>query len=274
MPHPSRSPAEIPSEEIGIGAQRLRVSVQGSGRPLLLIMGFAGQMELWAPLIAQLPGYQTVAFDAPGTGHSRTSPWPLTIGGLASLTDRLCERLGFPTLDVIGYSFGGIVAQQLAAAHPKRVRRLVLASTSPGLGSLPGFRAALRLLTVPPWSYRSAGFLPTAAAIFGGSLRKDPASAARFLPTRVPHWRGWAHQLFAVNTYSSLPVLPFIRQPTLVMAGDDDPLVPLLNARLITQLLPTAQLEVVQGGGHLMLLERAPEAARSIRAFLEASAGS
>ena len=261
---------EVPVEEIGIGAQRLRVSVTGSGRPLLLIMGFVGQLELWSPLIAELPGYQTVAFDAPGTGESRTSPWPLTIPRLASLTDRLCERLGFPTLDVIGYSFGGIVAQQLAAAYPKRVRRLVLASTSPGLGSLPGFRAALRLLTVPPWSYRSARFLPTAAAIFGGSLRKDPTRAARFLPTRVPHWRGWLHQLLAVNAYSSLPVLPFIRQPALVMAGDDDPLVPLVNARLITRLLPDARLEVVRGGGHLMLLERAPEAAQSIRAFLEA----
>ena len=82
-------PPDIPSEEIGIGAQRLRVSVQGSGPPLLLIMGFAGSMELWEPLRAQLPGHQTVCFDAPGTGESRTSPWPLTIGRLASLTDQL-----------------------------------------------------------------------------------------------------------------------------------------------------------------------------------------
>ena len=264
-------PPDIPSEEISIGAQRLRVSVQGTGRPILLIMGFAGSIELWEPLRAELPGYQTVSFDAPGTGESDMSPWPLTVRGLARLTDQLCERLGYPALDVIGYSFGGIIAQQLAAKHPARVNRLILASTSTGLGSLPGYRAALRLLTVRPSSYRSSQFLPAAAAVFGGSLRKNPESALRYLPTRVPHWRGWLHQLIAVNTYSSLPVLPLIQQPTLVVAGDDDPLVPLLNARLISRLLPSAQLEVIRGGGHLVLLERAYETARHIRRFLEST---
>ncbi len=263
-------PHEPKVEEIGLGAQRLRVSVEGSGPPVLLIMGFAGSLELWAPLRAQLPDRQIVSFDAPGTGGSKASPWPLTIPGLARLVDRLCGALGFPTLDVIGYSFGGIVAQQLAARHPGRVRRLVLASTSPGVGSVPGLRAAWQLLTVPPWSYRSAGFLRGAAGIFGGSLRHDPAAGVRFLPTRVPHWRGWLHQLFAVNTYSSLPILPCIRQEALVLTGDDDPLVPLVNARMIAGLLPSARLEVIAGGGHLMLLERAAETGLLIRAFLDA----
>lgn len=266
-------PLEPKAEEVGLGAQRLRVSIDGKGRPVLLIMGFAGSLELWAPLRAQLPDRQTVSFDAPGTGGSKPSPWPLTIPGLARLTDRLCESLGFPSLDVIGYSFGGIVAQQLAARHPKRVRRLVLASTSAGLGSVPGVGAALRLLTVPPSSYRSAGFLRTASTVFGGSLRHDPASAAHLLPTRVPHWRGWLHQLFAVNTYSSLPALPFIRHETLVLGGDDDPLVPLVNARMIARLLPRARLEIIRGGGHLMLLERAAETGPLIREFLDAPTG-
>lgn len=260
-------PAAPPSEEIGIGVQRLRVCVAGTGRPVLLIMGFAGSLELWAPLVAELPGHQTIAFDAPGTGGSKASPWPLSIPALAKLTDRLCTALGFPSVDVIGYSFGGVVAQQLAARHPRRVRRLVLASTSPGVGSIPGLRAAARLLTVPPSAYRSAGFLPTAAAIFGGSLREDPAAAIRFLPSRVPHWRGWLHQLIALNTYSSLPVLPCIRQETLILAGDDDPLVPLVNARLLARLMPRAQLEIVPRAGHLALLERAPETGRLIRDF-------
>lgn len=260
------------TEEIGLGAQRLRVSVEGAGPPVLLIMGFAGSLELWEPLRTQLPGRQIVCFDAPGTGASKASPWPLTIPGLARLTDRLCGALGFSSLDVIGYSFGGIVAQHLAVRHPKRVRRVVLASTSPGVGSLPGLRAAWQLLTVPPWSYRSATFLNTAAGIFGGGLRQDPAAGARFLPTRVPHWRGWLHQLFAVNTYSSLPLLPCLRQPTLVLAGDDDPLVPLVNARLIAGLVPDARLEIVPGGGHLMLLERAAELGPRIAAFLDGAA--
>jgi pimeloyl-ACP methyl ester carboxylesterase len=266
-------PSEPKTEEIGLGAQRLRVSIEGSGPPVLLIMGFAGSLELWEPLRAQLPDRQVVSFDAPGTGGSKASPWPLTIPALARLVDRLCAALGFPTLDVIGYSFGGIIAQQLAARHPKRVRRLVLASTSPGVGSVPGLRAAWQLLTVPPWSYRSAGFLRTASGIFGGSLRHDPASGVRFLPSRVPHWRGWLHQLFAVNTYSSLPILPCIRQEALVLAGDDDPLVPLVNARMIARLLPSARLEIVAGGGHLMLLERAAETGPLIRAFLDAPPG-
>lgn len=256
------------AEEIGIGAQRLRVVVSGSGPPVLLIMGFAGSIELWGPLRDALPGYQTVAYDAPGTGGSKPSPWPLSIGSLARLTDRLCAALGFPSLDVIGFSFGGIVAQQLAAAYPERVRRLVLASTSTGVGSLPGFSAALRMLTVPPSTYRSRSFLKAAATIFGGGFRDDPTAASHHLPSREPHLRGWVHQLIAVNTYSSLPRLPFLEQQTLVLSGDDDPLVPLVNARVLTRLIPNAELEIVRGGGHMMLLERADEVGERIRRFL------
>ena len=259
-------------DEIGIGSQRLRVTVQGSGPPILLIMGFAGSLELWSPLRRALPGYQTIAYDAPGTGGSKPSPWPLSIGGLARLTDRLCAALGFPTLDVVGFSFGGIVAQHLATAYSERVGRLVLASTSTGVGSVPGFAAALRMLTVPPSTYRSRHFLKTAANIFGGGFRDDPTTASHHLPSREPHVRGWLHQLIAVNTYSSLPRLPFLDQPTLVLAGDDDPLVPLINAKILTRLIPNAELEVIRGGGHMMLLERSEEVGERIRSFLEASA--
>lgn len=262
----------VETEEIGIGAQRLRVSVQGSGKPLLLIMGFAGSLELWAPLQAALPGYQTICFDAPGTGGSPASPWPLSIASMARLTDRLCAALGFPSLDVVGFSFGGIVAQQLAAAYPERVERLVLASTSTGLGSLPGISAAIRLMTVPPSSYRNKRFLKAAGGIFGGVFRDDPKAAARHLPTREPHLRGWLHQIIAVNTYSSLPHLPFIDKRTLVLSGDDDPLVPLANSRILTRLIPGAELEIVRGGGHMMLLERADETGRMIKHFLEEDA--
>ncbi len=258
------------TEEIGVGAHKLRVSVQGSGRPLLLIMGFAGSLELWSPLQAALPGYQTISFDAPGTGGSPASPWPLSINALARLTDRLCAALGFPSLDVVGYSFGGIVAQQLASAYPERVERLVLASTSTGLGSLPGVSAALRLMTVPPSSYRNGRFLKAAGGIFGGVFRDDPKAASRHLPTRDPHLRGWLHQLIAVNSYSSLPRLPFLDKRTLVLSGDDDPLVPLMNSRILARLIPGAELEIVRGGGHMMLLERADETGPLIKNFLEA----
>jgi pimeloyl-ACP methyl ester carboxylesterase len=123
----------------------VRVSVRRGPRddlpPLLMLMGLGGNLDMWGPFRGELSrrtGATTVAFDVPGTGGSAPSRLPLPLPVLSVLTRRVVTGLGIHTVDVLGLSWGGLLAQQLAVTSPRSVRRLVLASTNVGLGSVPG----------------------------------------------------------------------------------------------------------------------------------------
>ena len=108
--------------------------------------------------------------------------------------------------------------------------------------------------------------------IYGGEARRDPdallgGSVARFVE-RPSTW-GYLGQLFAIGGWTSLPWLGSLRQPTLVLAGDDDPIVPLVNGRILAWRIPNARLHVVDGGGHLFLLEQPARIAAAVAGYLE-----
>jgi poly(3-hydroxyoctanoate) depolymerase len=254
----------------------LRVSVRGEGRPLLLIMGLGGNIEMWRPMEDALVerGIQTIAYDASGTGESPPRVVPRRMAGLARQAAHLLDALAIPSADVLGVSFGGGVAQQLALDNPHRVRRLVLASTSVGLGGVPGNPVALGLLATPLRYYSPAFFRRTAHLMYGpldadgdNDLLQAQANARRARPPSV--W-GYASQLAATAGWTSLPWLHRIRKPVLVLSGDSDPIVPPLNARILAARLPDAELEIVPGAGHLLLMQRAAPLAAHIAAFLSA----
>jgi poly(3-hydroxyalkanoate) depolymerase len=249
---------------------RLRVRVRGSGPPLLLVMGFGGNLGMWEPLSRAIRGRETIAFDAPGTGESDLPRLPLRMTHLAALADRLLDQLGYDRVDVLGVSFGGGLAQQLAFQSPKRVRRLILAATTCGLGSLPGNPLAMAVLLTPHRYYSRRYLHLVAPHVYGGEARRR-TPASRYALGKFEHppsLPGYLLQMFAVAGWSSLPFLWRLPQPTLVMAGDDDPLVPLLNGRILARLIPDARLHVVEGGGHLFLLDRPGESAAVIQEFL------
>jgi poly(3-hydroxyoctanoate) depolymerase len=259
------------TQRVQVDGMHLRVRVQGSGRPLLLVMGIGGNIEMWDPLVDALDGFETIAFDAPGTGESSRPRRPLWMTGLAHVVERLLDSLAYSTVDVLGVSFGGALAQQLALQAPDRVRRLVLASTSCGLGSIPGNPLVL-LALASPLRYRSARCMRLIAPhLYGGDLLRDPIALDRHLQDRAarpPSVAGYAYQLLAAAGWSSLPFLQRIRQPTLVMAGDRDPIVPLVNARVLAARIPDARLQVFRGAGHLFLAERPAEVAAVLETFL------
>lgn len=191
--------------------------------------------------------------------------------GVARTAQRLIEVLGHETVDVLGVSLGGVVAQQLARQAPDRVRRLVLAATGPGLGGVPGSPHALWAMATPRRYHQPDYYRRIAGRIYGGAARSNPdallhGTLARF--THRPTTRGYAFQLYSITGWTSVPWLCRLRQPTLVLAGDDDPIVPLVNARILTRLIPDARLHVVRGGGHLFLLEQPTEIARIVADFL------
>ena len=254
----------------------LRVSVGGAGRPLLLVMGLGGNIEMWRPLEDALTehGIQTIAYDASGTGESPPRLAPLRMPGLARQAARLLDVLGIPETDVLGVSFGGGVVQQLALDNPHRVRRLVLASTSCGLGGVPGNPVALGLLATPLRYYSPAFFRRTARLLYGppsGDDAKRVQAQANARRARPPSWWGYASQLTAAAGWTSLPWLHRIRKPVLVLSGGADPIVPPINARILARRLPHAELEIVPDAGHLLLMDHAADMAARIATFLDAS---
>jgi poly(3-hydroxyalkanoate) depolymerase len=260
---------------VTIDKTRLRTASTGHGPPLLLLMGIGGNLDMWGPLAAQLPGRRLIAFDAPGTGRSSIGRLR-RMTGLADLTAELLDALGLGTVDVLGYSFGGALAQQLAHRHPERVRRLVLGATMCGLGGVPA-RPDVYLHMAHPFRYHSGRYLRwVAPRIYGGRTRRAGGAGSEAMMARLAHppsMLGYVSQLAAISGWSSLPWLPSLTMPVLILAGDDDPIVPLINARILNWRIHDGRLHVVKGGGHLFLLDQPEDVIDVIETFLAQGAG-
>lgn len=241
-----------------------------AGPPLLLCNGIGASLDLLQPFVDALDErIEVVRFDVPGVGGSPNPKVPYNFALLAVLVGRLMTELGHQHYDVLGISWGGGLAQQLAFQQPRRCRRLVLVSTGTGSVMVPARPHVLRKM-VTPQRYRDADYAVTVAAeLYGGRMRERPDEVRRLMhdQSRVGSRRGYLLQLLAGAGWSSLPALPFIRQPTLILAGDDDPLIPLANARIMRRLIPDASLHVFSDG-HLGLVTSAEELAPRIARFL------
>jgi poly(3-hydroxyalkanoate) depolymerase len=183
---------------------------------------------------------------------------------------KLLDALGYTRpVNVLGVSWGGALAQQFALQYPERTNRLILAATSAGAVALPANPGVLRNM-ITPRRYVSRGFLlRIAPEIYGGLVRQRPDLIGRHAAlTRRPSLRGYFYQLLAGAGWTSAHRLPKLQAPTLVMAGDDDPIMPMVNMRLLYWLIPKSTMHVVRGGGHLFLVLRANESAGVIRRFL------
>ena len=185
------------------------------------------------------------------------------------LLGRLLRELGYDKVDMLGISWGGGLAQQFAFQNPRRCRRLVLVSTATGYLMVPAHPRVLAKM-VTPRRYRDPDFAVSIAAnLYGGRLRTQPQLAGRILheQSRLGSRRGYALQLLAGLGWTSLPFLPMLRQQTLVLAGNDDPIIPLVNARMLSHLLPHSRLHVFDDG-HLGLVTLAAELGPLVANFL------
>lgn len=251
------------------------MSVRGEGPPLLLFMGIGASLDMWQRFEeAMAPrGRQLIAVDLPGAGASPAVLPPMRPRALVDVALGVLDELGHDRVDVLGISFGGAIAQAFAHRAPRRTRRLVLCATCPGVLMVPARPGVLLHLATPLRYWRSAYAQRIIGDLYGGRSRHDP-SIHHDLRTRFerpPTALGYLGQIYAVWGWSSLPWLWRLQAPTLVMAGDDDPIIPLANGRVLAALVPDAVLHVVEGGGHLFLLEEPEESAVTIDEFLGAS---
>ncbi|MEJ8821861.1 poly(3-hydroxyalkanoate) depolymerase [Variovorax humicola] len=262
---------------ITIGDQLLRVGIRPGARadgaqtrvPLLLFNGIGANLELVNPFSAELEDTEAIIFDVPGAGKSPAPKRAYRLFSVARLAAKLLDALGYQQVDVLGVSWGGGLAQQFAIQFPSRVRRLILAATTMGGSTmLPGKPSVLWKM-VNPKRYTDKGYMKSIAPdIYGGSLRTNPDAIKLFTEhARGGDPKGYRYQLLAMMGWTSLPWLWRLHHPTLVMAGRDDPLVPLANARMHAALMRNAQLCIVEDG-HLFLMNKAKDVAPLILDFL------
>lgn len=262
-------------ELVPVLGQQIRVDVRmGTGTPLVLCNGIGASLEVLDPLVAQLnPDTTVVRFDVPGTGASPDSRLPYGFPYLAAVLGRLLRKIGLPQqVDVLGLSWGGALAQQFAFQHPRRCRRLILVSTGTGVVMVPAKpRVLLKMLT--PRRFLEHAYAATIAAdLYGGAVRTDPALVKRLFDRQLMAGSrvGYLHQLLAGAVWTSIFELPLIRQPTLIIAGRDDPIIPVANAVIMSRLLPNATVHL-HSGGHIDLIANAAELAPEIESFRAAS---
>jgi poly(3-hydroxyalkanoate) depolymerase len=256
---------------ISAGGQRIRVNVRpGIGVPLVLCNGIGASLEVLDPLVEQLdPDLMVVRFDVPGTGGSPTSIAPYGFPYLAWVLGRVLTKLGIGVVDVLGLSWGGALAQQFAFQNPRRCRRLVLAATGTGLLMVPAHPRVLAKMATPR-RFSEPGYAASIAGeLYGGTVRAHGEDVAQLFVRQLHAGSklGYLHQLLAGSVWTSLFALPAVRQETLIVAGTDDPIIPVINAHIMRALLPHARLHL-HSGGHIDLVHNAPELAPVIEDFL------
>jgi poly(3-hydroxyalkanoate) depolymerase len=265
------TPGEIEVRQIVISGQSLQVAIRhssGTQPPLLLFNGIGANWELAKPFLEALTSTTAIIFDVPGVGGSPRPLLPYRPSTLARLAAALVAELGYTEIDVAGVSWGGGIAQQFAHQYPKLCRRLVLAATAPGFTMVPASPSVLWKMATPR-RYTDKDYMNRIAAdIYGGAFRHDPSliggHAAAMHGVRN---LGYLYQLLAMSGWTSLPWLWSLPQPTLVLTGSDDPLVPPINGHILAGLIPNAELRMIDDG-HLFIVTRPGETAAVIEAFL------
>lgn len=260
------------ARSIKVGNIELRTSVRGDGPPLLMMNGLGASLGVLEPLQTALPDFRTIAYDPAGVGKSSALTLPVRLPRHADHAARLLDTLGIDQVDLFGVSWGGALAQEFAFRHSDRVRRLVLTSTTSGPGLLISPKVLLAFFDPrkrDSHSYREK----TAPTLFGGPTRHRHKAEELFETGVFRHLARkssspYYFQMAAAVGWSSLRYLWSIKQPTLILTGDDDPLVRPYNSRLIHRLMPNSRLQVIKDEGHFMIVSSAPLLAGLIREFL------
>ena len=238
--------------------------------PLVLCNGIGASLEVLDPLVAHLyPDTTVVRFDVPGTGGSPDSRLPYGFPYLAAVLGQLLKKLGLNgKVDVLGLSWGGALAQQFAFQNPRRCRRLILVSTGTGALMVPGRPAVLAKMLTPRRFLDHEYAASIAGDLYGGTVRSDASVVKRLFDRQLMAGSrvGYLHQLLAGAVWTSLFALPLIRQRTLIIAGRDDPVIPVANAKIMARLLPHATVHL-HPGGHVDLITNAAELAPVIETF-------
>ena len=255
------------------GQVKLYWESTSAGAPVLLVMGLGMNATGWwrtVPVLAE--SFRVIAFDNRGVGRSGRPPGPYTLAEMADDAAAVLDAAGEERAHVYGISLGGMIAQELALRHPRRVASLVLGATTPG-----GPRAVRADDATLAFFGRRAQ-MPAEEAVwasvpynYGAATRREHAQRIaedierrlRFPIEPAPY----EAQLAAALDHDALDRLPGLSVPTLVVHGEEDRMVAPDNARILVGAIPDAELALWPGVGHLYFTDE-PEADRGVARFL------
>jgi 3-oxoadipate enol-lactonase len=252
-----------------VGSSQVSFQRSGSGEPLLMIMGMSGTARHWGdPFCEALGDFELIAFDHRGVGDSTPLNGPITVAEMASDAAGLLEALEIESAHVLGVSMGGMIAQELALAHPAKIRTLTLGCTyCGGEGSALASPEVIQRLAEAAMSGDRERALQAGWEInMSAAMAGDAAAKERFLEVGRANAVAVAvvmEQMQACAAHDTNTRLEGLQAPTLVIHGTDDQLLPVQNGRLIASLVPGAELEILEGVGHMFWWE-CPERAAAL----------
>jgi pimeloyl-ACP methyl ester carboxylesterase len=253
----------------------------GAGHPLLLLQHFTGTLDNWDPAVtdALASGREVILFESAGVGRS-SGKVPDTIVGMATHALAFLDGLEVETCDVLGFSLGGMVAQQMAQERPSVIRRMILVGTAPRGGEdimhlekpslarhlsdpkLQGYAVLQKIFFAPSESSQAAG-----AAFIGRLMQRkadrEPISGAAVAQAQMAAFRDW--ERFSGERFADLKR---ITQPTLVVNGIHDEMIPVANSYWLSVNLPNAVLLTYPDSGHGSLFQFHESFTRQAAAFL------
>jgi pimeloyl-ACP methyl ester carboxylesterase len=273
-----------PTQFLKVGNETYAFRRFGSGRgqpPLLFLQHFTGTLDNWDPAVTDplASGREVILFENAGVGRS-TGEVPNTIAGMAKHALAFLGGLGVSSVDVLGFSLGGMVAQQIALDNPSIVRRMILVGTAPLGGEdimhldkpslarhradpkLQGYAVLQKLFFAPTESSQAAG-AAFVARLLQRTQDREPISGPAVAQAQMAAFRDW--EKFTGQRFAELESLP---HPTLVVNGIYDEMIPVQNSYWLSANLPNAVLLTYPDSGHGSLFQFHESFTRHAEAFL------
>ena len=255
-----------------VGEIEIDYERSGSGPPLLLIMGMSGTALNWGePFLEALRrDFEVIVYDHHGVGASSRLEGPITIVEMAEDTVGLLDALEIDSAHIVGISMGGMIAQELALAHPARVRTLMLGCTYCG-GEGSSFMSpelSARLAEARRSGDRERALRTAWEANVSAAMVDNQDAFGDYLA--VSHRRSVAlsvieAQTQAIRAHDTSARLSGLTMPTLVIHGTADQILPVQNGRLVASHIPGSRLEIFEDVGHLFFWERPDRSAELVR---------
>jgi pimeloyl-ACP methyl ester carboxylesterase len=281
---PETSAITAPTQfiETGLEAYAYRRFGAGAGPPLVFLQHFTGTLDNWDPAVAdQLAGgREVVLFESAGVGRS-SGEVPTTIDGMAEHLLTFADALGLTQMDLLGFSLGGMVAQQATLERPSLVRRMLLVGTAPKGGedimhlekpelrkiledpNLSGYQVLVKLFFTSSESSQAAGqaFVTRLAA---RTQDREPVSGPEVAQAQIAAFRAWERV-----DGERFGELRRITQPCLVVNGMLDTMIPVRNSYLLAEHLLNAMLLIYPDAGHGSLFQFHDSFVRHATLFLD-----
>jgi 3-oxoadipate enol-lactonase len=244
----------------------MTMEVEGEGLPVVMIHGLGGTSNSFQTLMPALDEYKIFRPDLPGSGRSSVKPGRPGLAGLASAVYDMLQASGVKKAHFVGHSMGTLICQYLAAGSTEIVRGMTLFGPilEPPI-------AARQALKERGQQARAGHMAAIADSISTGSVSKGKAVASAFVRESIlrqdPY--GYANHCDALGAASAADHSS-IAVPTLLIAGEKDPVAPVSMARQLEKILPTAQLEIIPEVGHWMMVEAPDRSAELLRNHLTA----